>query len=168
MPPGRKRRGPAQHGRPPTQDPSPNPKSTMDGSDPVGATVDLSADLHGHAIDYTCDQDRAWFAGHPSAGGYIRPPIPHEWCCPLCLADGRGCRSVAGRVVGVRVQAIGPGLRTRSPIVDGGGGCGHRADATSMPAWLAMRLDSGRRGRAHMPGRRGLSGGHTALHRGQP
>jgi hypothetical protein len=34
-----KERRPA-HGRPPTQDPSPNPKSDRDGSDPVSATGD--------------------------------------------------------------------------------------------------------------------------------
>jgi hypothetical protein len=110
---------------------------------------DLSADLHGHAVDYANDADRSWFVAHPSAVAYVRPALDHEWCCPLCVADGRGCRSPAGRVVAVRVQAIGRGMRVRSPVVVGDGGCSHSADLARAPASLAVGLDGKRWGRSH-------------------
>jgi hypothetical protein len=129
---------------------------------------DLPADLHGHAVDYACDQDRAWFAAHPSAVGYTRLPFAHEFCCPVCVADGRGCRSLAGRVIAVRVQAIGPGVRACSPIVAGGGGCGHGVGPPPAPVWLAVGLDGKGRQRSPIPGGRARSGGQPGPQRGQP
>jgi hypothetical protein len=71
-------------------------------------TIDLSADYHGHATDYACDQDRRWFGEHPDQATYTRSAVEHEFCqfFPACV-----------ELVGeVRVVSVADGLRTRSPI----------------------------------------------------
>jgi hypothetical protein len=79
--------------------------------------LDLRHDLHGHAIEFACDQDRAWFESHPDESCYIREPVEHEWC--ISDADGR-CVSVVdpppGATFLVEVFMIGPRVRARRPI----------------------------------------------------
>lgn len=68
-------------------------------------TIDLRADLHGHAVDFACDQDRRYFVEHPDATWYSRPAIDHELCVP-----GRPCVLLApGDVIWITVtQAYKP------------------------------------------------------------
>jgi hypothetical protein len=83
----------------------------------VREPLDLRHDVHGHAIDFACDRDRAWFESHPEETRYTRESFEHEWCIPD--ADGR-CVSVVdpppGTTVLVEVSVVGPGLRARRPI----------------------------------------------------
>jgi hypothetical protein len=80
-----------------------------------GATIDLRADLHGHAIEYACGLDRAWFDAHPGGVRYHRRPVEHEWC--LTGDDGQCVPLVPGyEIVGVAVRQHCAGLRTRQPI----------------------------------------------------
>lgn len=68
--------------------------------------VDLRADYHGHAIEYACDLDRAYFKDHPGAAEYVRAAVDHEVCVPggPCLRASR-----------VRVIQVEPGVRLRIP-----------------------------------------------------
>jgi hypothetical protein len=70
-------------------------------------TIDLRADLHGHAIDYACDQDRRFFAEHPDLDVYERDGIEHELCLP-----GHPC-STPRRVL---VYQYEPGVRARFAV----------------------------------------------------
>ena len=77
---------------------------------PDPTTIDLRADLHGHAIDFACDQDRRYFRHHPDAVSYQRPAIDHELCIP-----GSPCVVISpGSVIWVSVTQIAPGVRTRA------------------------------------------------------
>jgi hypothetical protein len=81
--------------------------------------INLEAELHGHAICYANDQDRAWFEAHPDQDTYCRPPFEHELCDPRAAAAGR-CQPVvvpAGRQCLVRVVQVAPGVRFRLPVV---------------------------------------------------
>jgi len=60
------------------------------------------------ALDQASDQDRRYFAAHPDAGEYIRRYRPGEFF-PL-LPDN---------VRRVRVQQVMPGVRLRSPLIEG-------------------------------------------------
>lgn len=77
-------------------------------------TVDLTADYHGHVIEYACDVDRAYFAGHLAVTVYRRRPIAHELC--MNAPDGP-CWSLDGYVI--EVTAILPGVRVRRPVDEG-------------------------------------------------
>lgn len=61
------------------------------------------------ALDRASDMDRLYFTAHPDAGEYIRRYRPGEFF-PL-LPDN---------VRRVRVSQIMPGVRLRSPLIEGG------------------------------------------------
>jgi len=77
---------------------------------------DLRADIHGRAVDFANDLDRAFFEQHPGTRTCTRPPVEHEWCGPG--ADGT-CTplpgSTPGTVAAVTVVLLGDGLRARIP-----------------------------------------------------
>ncbi len=95
--------------------------------------LDLRADLHGHATEYASDDDRAWFTAHPSAAQRVRPPHEHEWCCPLCVDEGAGCKPITD-VEFVVVTRFAWG-RARQPHGYGhGDGCRkHRSTLPELP-----------------------------------
>jgi hypothetical protein len=76
-------------------------------SAPEPQPLDLRADLHGHALDFAADLDRAYFAANPDAESYTRQPVEHEWCG---LAEG---------VVAVLVVRLGADVRARRPLFAG-------------------------------------------------
>lgn len=62
-----------------------------------------------HALVLVSDQDRRYFAAHPDAEEYIRRYRPGEFF-PIMPTN----------VAKVRVQRVMPGVRLRSPIIEGG------------------------------------------------
>ena len=60
------------------------------------------------AIDTASEQDRRWFAAHPEARAYVRPPVFGEW--RAMTPAGHDC-------IAVRVAQARPGVRRREPIV---------------------------------------------------
>ncbi len=82
--------------------------------------LDLRSDIHGRAIEFANDIDRAFFADHPDVHAYIRPPVEHELCNPIAAADGhclRGDLCEPGYLVFVRVFSVETGVRFRQPVV---------------------------------------------------
>jgi hypothetical protein len=78
--------------------------------------IDLSHDRHGEAIDYAQSLDRRWFARHPNAKCYERPPVPHEMCDPFSAARGK-CVPIFDLPDGsyhiIEVVQVVPGVRFR-------------------------------------------------------
>jgi hypothetical protein len=73
--------------------------------------VDLSADYHGHTVDFACDLDRRFFRDHPGITRYVRAAIDHELCANA--PDGP-CWSIEGHVI--EVTAVTEHLRIRRPV----------------------------------------------------
>lgn len=66
-------------------------------------------DFHQGVIDQVMAMDREYFAEHPQAEAYVRPPVDHEFCRPgQCVVVHPGTR--------VRVHQYAPGLRHRETI----------------------------------------------------
>lgn len=105
--------------------------------------LDLRADLHGHAADYVSDVDRAWFAAHPGVDVYVRQGLPHEWCCPVCAAEGGGCVPVVVDIEGVVIMRLGPGLRARQYVGGRAGPCRHVDEMAELPPAWARRIFGG-------------------------
>ena len=87
--------------------------------------VDLSTDLHGHAVDYACDLDRAWFADHPGEDTYYREAVEHEWCraaagetgdCHLAFDMPPVPPGLTSTVM-VEVTQVADGIRLRQPYL---------------------------------------------------
>jgi hypothetical protein len=80
--------------------------------------LDFSADLHGHVIEYACDQDRRWFDEHPGETCYVRLAVEHELCDPRAAAQGRCVPAFtvpAGARLVIKVTQVEPGFRLRRP-----------------------------------------------------
>ncbi len=84
------------------------------------APIDLSADLHGHVLEYVSDTDRAWFERHPGRTSYSRPPVAHEFCdpgqLPRCSPPPMPPHPGDKRwKLAVQVDLLDAGVRARQP-----------------------------------------------------
>lgn len=103
-----------------------------------------SADLHARAEEYFSQLDRDYFEAHPTASGYTRPPVDHEWCCPACYEDDGRCVPMVGIVTAVDVMNVASGVRARQPLVlTSSIGCGHAAELGVLPTEWVERIRRG-------------------------